>query len=235
MPRHQQARLESILPGLFATRPEYPFGGTTTAARAFLVERHNKKRNVLMYASSHIAEYTDHMTELGPPIYQFLTHRDEASPFCNVLKAKVFCHEKERESIEAKGSRVDETFDGSKWVLQNDDDDSDDKEQIIAYHATGHTPGVTIYSWNRENSVVLFTGDTLYGAEDGSLHYAPLFLHPYAEKKRDFFQTLELIRTIHPTYVVPGLSSSSAGTFLFPYDDSHLVQLQEQLAREELG
>jgi len=223
---NQLHRLEPLLPGLLATRPEFPFGDGVNAARAFLLQSDgdDDDKNVLLYANAHIRDYADHIKELGQPSHQLLTHRDEASEACNVLEAKVFCHEKERAAIEAKGSRVDETFAGSSHDIL--------ETKLTAHHAPGHTPGVAIYHWRQSSeSSVLFTGDTLYGSSTGDLDYAPLFIHPYpAGKKEDYARTLGKIRTLRPSVIVPGLSA--AGTFVFPFDDKKIIQLQKKLQEE---
>ena len=156
----------TILPRLLATRVEFPFGGTAVKTRAFLAQRSNGE-NAWIYASSHVKDYVDHIKELGGAKYQLLTHRDEASKYCNTLEAPVFCHELEKDAIVKKGSRLDESFSGPSHELGDD---------MIAYHAPGHTDGATCYLWKmNENESVLFTGDTVFGQSDSKLGVA---IHP---------------------------------------------------------
>ena len=124
-----KSRLTQILPNLWATRVEYPFGGTVVQTKAFLIQRLGG--NVWIYASSHVNEYIEHVAELGGVTRQLLNHRDEASTFANVLDAPVFCHVDEKIAMEQNGCVVGETFDTK--VHKFDDDD------LIAYHTPGHT------------------------------------------------------------------------------------------------
>ena len=215
-------RLESLVSGVLATRVEFPFGDSVFAAQAMIVERQGISQNVLVYASSHIGDYVDHIRELGRLYHQLQNHRDEASEACNILDAPVFCHALEQEAIAKKGARVDQTFDGDEYAIGDD---------ITAYHAPGHTRGVAMYHWRRgdDESSVLFSGDSLYSTTSGELDYA-LRIHPYAGNKDDYKRTLALVRRLKPTFIIPGLSAS--GTFVFPYDDEAIARLEEKLAKE---
>ena len=240
-PRH---RLTQILPNLWATRAEFPFGGTTPHTKAFLIQRSKGttasdggNKNVWVYASSHVEDYLSHIAELGGVSLQVLNHRDEASKFCNVLRtsndgsvvAPVFCHSKEKTAIEQKGSFVDKTFDGDSFEIFDDQDGGN----LTAYHTPGHTKGVTSYLWktpSTEGVSVLFTGDSLYPNNQGILAPGVMAFYPYPGNREDMIRSYELYLQLNPTYVVPGLSMS--GEFLNEFDVNQVKFLLEKLKQE---
>jgi hypothetical protein len=161
-------RLSQILPHLFATRAEYPFGGTVVKTQAFLIQRcGGREQNMWVYGSSHVGDYIRHIEELGGVNRQLLNHRDEASKLCTVLDdAPVFCHADEKEAIEQKGCVEGETYDTKVHEFGED---------LVAYHTPGHAEGVTSYLWRcNEGETVLFTGDSLYSNEQGRFAHGPL-------------------------------------------------------------
>ena len=135
MSRPSSSKLERLLPHLYATRSEFPFGANGPGTRAFLLQRRSSTdnstvtmKNVWVYGSSFVGDYLQHLEELGGVTMQLLNHRDEASKYCNVLPAPVFSHELEAQSIRNKHSRVDLTYSGAKHTFDDD---------LIAYHTPG--------------------------------------------------------------------------------------------------
>jgi hypothetical protein len=215
-----KARLTQILPGLWATRIENPFGGTVVQTKAFLIQRSGG--NVWIYASSHVKDYMEHVEELGGVTQQLINHRDEASKFCNVLEAPVFCHVEEKVAIEQKGCIVGETFDSK--VHKFDDED------LIAYHTPGHARGVTSYWWkSSEGFTILFSGDTLYSNEQGRFARGPLQFHSYPGNKEDMIKSFQLFLDLDPTYVLSGLTSSE---FVNKFDPGQISMLINKLKSE---
>jgi glyoxylase-like metal-dependent hydrolase (beta-lactamase superfamily II) len=210
----QSRLLQTAVPSILATRHEFPFGGTSTKASAFLIQRASGT-NILVYSSSHVGEYVDHIAELGGVTHQLLNHRDEASTYSNVLSAPVFCHALEKEAIEEKGAIVGETYQGTEYKFGED---------LIAYHTPGHSRGVTTYYYQNDKDIsVLFTGDTLYANAEGRLLHGPLQFHSYPGKAEDFINTLTMYIDMNPTYIISGLTESE---FCTKFDAK---QVQEQI------
>ncbi|CAE7512190.1 retsat [Symbiodinium natans] len=173
-----------------------------------------------MYASSHVAEHADHIQKLGGVDLQLLNHRDEASPFCRVLDAPVFCHAREKEAIEQKGAAVEFTYDSDHWSFDDD---------LCAYHTPGHATGVTSFLWESSDKVyrVLFTGDTLYADTKGRLASAPVTFHPYPGNRQDMITTLRQMIRLNPTHIISGLTQS--GQFLNEFDSEQVERARPEV------
>ena len=240
--------IKTILPNIWCTRNEYPFGGTTIKTRAFLIER-PKNNNVWIYGSSHTKDYLHHIKELSGVKLQLINHRDEASKFCNVLRsddAPIFCHAKEQAAIEAKGVNMKDavTFDGRKQQVLDDD--------LIAYHTPGHTQGVTSYYYKPqgEDFTVLFTGDSLYYSNpQGRYNIGPMTFHAYNGNVQDMINTLTFIKDeSQPTYIASGLIEGNGNesdeedmnTFITKFQPEHVkyhidqLQLQKKTQKERV-
>ena len=146
--------------------------------------------------------------------------KDEASPFCRVLDAPVFCHAREKEAIEQKGAAVEFTYDSDHWSFDDD---------LCAYHTPGHATGVTSFLWESSDKVyrVLFTGDTLYADTKGRLASAPVTFHPYPGNRQDMITTLRQMIRLNPTHIISGLTQS--GQFLNEFDSEQVERLARQL------
>jgi hypothetical protein len=105
----QLGKLDCIFDNLFQTKAEHPFHGIETT-HAYIVRR-PQQDSFIAYSSSFIKDYFDELDLLGTIKYQLLTHRDEASIACNLLRdkynSKVICHQREVEAIEGKQVTVD--------------------------------------------------------------------------------------------------------------------------------
>lgn len=211
--------LDTTLHALKATRVEYPFGGSTKC-NAFFLKR--PAGNVWMYSSSRVKEYHQHIAELGGVQYQLLNHRDEASKFSNVIDAPVFCHALEKSAIERKGCKVGKTFDSASFRFGDD---------LVAYHTPGHSQGVSSYLWKVNDDIsVLFPGDTLYVDERDQLQAGPLAFHSYPGNVQDMIESLELMKRLNPTYIVPGLSQGrSEDSFVQKFSAGRLSELIEEV------
>ena len=175
-----------------------------------------------------MADYTAHVQELGGVDKQFLGHRDEASKFCNVLSAPLWCHELEKAAVQAKGAKVAETFSEAKHVFLYDDKGN---EVFTSYHTPGHTMGSSSYLWKNvpQGFSVLFTGDAL-AVESAQKVSAALQFHPYTTNVQDQIQTLELIMKLQPTYIVPALSLVGNDNFVFDFQQLDLQKLHDELS-----
>ena len=219
-----------MLPGLLSTRSEFPFRRGPITSRAFVV-RASPDANFLVYGSSLVKDYQDHIREIGGITAQVVGHRDEASKFHNAVGAPLWCHDLEERAVEANGARVAHTFSGSKHVFLADEDGT---EVFAAYHTPGHTDGSSSFLWkNRDHGFsVLFTGDAL-SIESPREIRASLKYHYYENNVRDQIRTLELIRELEPTYIVPALSVSEHEEFVYPYKELAIEPLLEQLTEAQ--
>jgi glyoxylase-like metal-dependent hydrolase (beta-lactamase superfamily II) len=181
-----------MIPGLRASRSEpLPFA-PALHIRAFLLER--ERGNVLVYSVTGLESDAAAVAGAGGIARQYLNHRHEAMFASPSVKAPLFVHERERESV-AKKAHVRGTF-SRRHLLDND-------FEVIP--TPGHTPGATAYLWDSGSHRLLFTGDTIY-LDDGEWVAAVL---PSSDRE-SYVQSLELIRELDFDVLVPWVASAGA-------------------------
>jgi Metallo-beta-lactamase superfamily len=178
-------RMETGIPGLYASAPEpLPFA-PQLHIRAFLLRR--DQGNVLVYSVPGLETDVPAIEDLGGVSRQYLNHRHEASFLPARVGAPLFVHEADRSPVEQR-AHVRGTF-SRRHVL-------DDDLEVIP--APGHTPGATAYLWDSGEHRFLFTGDTVY-LHDGEWVAAVLG----SSERKPYLASLELIRELDFDVLVP--------------------------------
>jgi glyoxylase-like metal-dependent hydrolase (beta-lactamase superfamily II) len=181
-----------VIPGLRASTSEpLPFA-PALHIRAFLLER--ERGNLLVYSVTGLESDAAAIEGAGGIARQYLNHRHEAMFASPWVKAPLFVHERERESVAGK-AHVRGTF--SKRHLLDDD------FEVIP--TPGHTPGATAYLWDSGSHRLLFTGDTIY-LDDGEWVAAVL---PSSDRE-SYVESLEVIRELDFDVLVPWAASAEA-------------------------
>jgi hypothetical protein len=182
----QLTRLETVIPGLYATTPEpLPFA-TSLHVRAFLLER--DRGNILVYSTTGLGADAAAIEDLGGISRRYLNHRHEAMFASDAVQAPLFVHENERDSV-ARTYHVRGTF-SRRHVL-------DDDFEVIP--TPGHTSGATTYLWDSGRHRALFTGDTVF-LDNGEWVAAVL---EGSSDRADYLENLELIRELDFDVLVP--------------------------------
>lgn len=205
-------RLRLVRPGLWAT-PDEPLGGPANTC-GFLIER--SEGNAFVYSSSRIADYYEHLDELGGVGMILLNHEDEAIPHVSTLaeryNAPVRAHDLEVEPCHVKGVRAIDPFHG----------DTTFGPDLEAIHAPGHTPGTTAYLWHnpRDDQRYLFTGDTFSNFTIDNFR-AVLRFHDYGDNEADVRRTLPRLRETESDVLVPGLASGAIHAYRWNINERH--------------
>jgi glyoxylase-like metal-dependent hydrolase (beta-lactamase superfamily II) len=178
-------RVESVVPGLYASEPEsLPFA-PSLHVRAFLLQRTGG--NVLVYSVPGFDSTAPEIRELGGVSRHYLNHWHEAMFAPQAVDAPLFVHENDRDEV-ARRLHVRGTF-SRRHTL-------DDDFEVIP--TPGHTPGATAFLWHSGAHRLLFTGDTLY-LKDGE--WVPAVLD--SSDRRTYVESLELIRELDFDLLVP--------------------------------
>ena len=215
LPRREPAtegRLRPVAPGLWAT-PDEPLGGPANTC-GFLLQR--SEGNVFVYSSNRIAEYADHVDELGGVDRVVLNHQVEATRFVTVLAdrvgAPVRTHRLEVDACVDSGVREIDPFDG----------DTEFGPDLRAIHAPGHTPGTTAYLWHneRDGRRYLFTGDTFSNFPVDRFP-AALGFHRYEGNIDDARSTLARLRAVESDVLTPGLANGVVNAYRWSTSERH--------------
>ena len=182
--------MDVVMPGLYASAPEpLPFD-PSLEIRSFLLRR--GQGNLLVYSTDTLAADARAVEDLGGISRHYLNHRHEAAFGCDRIAAAfgapLHCHEDERASVSAK-CRVDETF------SERHAPDAD--FEVIP--TPGHTRGATAFLWDNGRHRCLFTGDTIYLAEDG---WVAALLAGRSDREA-YVRSLELVRGLDFDVLVP--------------------------------
>lgn len=180
---------EPALEGLYASTPEpLPFAPALDI-RAFLLQR--ERGNVLVYSVTGLESDAPAIEAAGGISRHYLNHRHEAMFASDWVRAPLFVHERERESVAqhygvrgafSKRHRLDEDF------------------EVIP--TPGHTSGATAFLWDSGRHRFLFTGDSLY-LRDGEWAAAVLG----SSDRERYIESLELIRELDFDVLVPWAAS----------------------------
>ena len=184
----QSFLMKRITQQLYQSRIDHPFGDQVQTVAYLLVR---EEGNLLFYSSRFMEEEFDFIEGLGGISHQILNHRDEASPFCDVVfdqyGAPLICHQKEEKAVSEK-CRVGKTI--TEGAVFHD---------LEAIHTPGHAPGSTCFLWKREEGNILFTGDTFY-PRNGVWSVA------IQEGKQDeMIRSLEKLKDLEVSGLIPGL------------------------------
>ena len=147
--------LKQILPNLYQTPIEYPFGKQSgIITHAYIIQRENPKdsskyENFMIYGTCHMELIKDDIEKLGGLSRIYINHRDEASQYHKIgyqlFNAPSYCHKNELSIIKDKtGLVVNESlfgFDYEKHKIHKEFDDFD----IIPL--PGHCDGATFYRY----------------------------------------------------------------------------------------
>jgi hypothetical protein len=185
MSTRELLRMETDVPGLYASAPEpLPFA-PALHIRAFLLRR--DQGNVLVYSVPGLETDGPAVEDLGGASRQYLNHRHEAAFLPARITAPLFVHERERSQVEKK-AHVRGTF--SRRHLLDDD------FEVIP--TPGHTPGATAYLWDSGEHRFLFTGDTVL-LDQGAWVAAVLG----SSERKPYIDSLELVRELDFDVLVP--------------------------------
>ena len=217
--------METIVPGLHASKPE-PLGfGPQLEIRAFLLRREDG--NVLIYRSTGLRDDVEAVAGLGGISRQYLNHHHEASSesdwVSETFGAPLHCHVADAPMVSAV-SEVGGTF-SERHMLGND-------FEVIP--TPGHTEGATTYLWDTGEHRALFTGDTIFF--NGGRWRAAL-LDGVGDRERHI-DSLELIRELDFDLVVPGIASKGEPFVAFvekPEAQQRIDGIIERLRRGESG
>lgn len=186
--------METVLEGLYASTPEpLPFAPSLDI-RVFLLSR--DRGNLLVYSATGLESEAPAIDDLGGISRHYLNHRHEAMFASDRVRAPLFVHENERESV-AQSYRVEGTF-AERHAL-------DDDFEVIP--TPGHTSGATAYLWDSGRHRLLFTGDTVYLSE-GEWVAAVL----RSSDRAAYIDSLELIRELDFDVLVPGRRLAASPT-----------------------
>jgi hypothetical protein len=141
--------MENLIPGLFASTPE-PLGfGPSLENRTFLLQR--ERGNLLVYRSEILERDVEEIDALGGIYRQYLNHRHEPSPTCDLVaktfNAPLHVHEEEAPTV-SEMCNVAETFSKRHRL--------DEDFEVIP--TPGHTSGATAFLWDAGRHRCLFTG-----------------------------------------------------------------------------
>jgi glyoxylase-like metal-dependent hydrolase (beta-lactamase superfamily II) len=181
--------MDTILPNLYATRPDPISFAPTLGMRAFLLRR--DAGNLLIYSAPSAAENVDAIERLGGVSRQYIAHWHEApvgevEAVAAATGAPAFAHERD-----AERAALEPFPEGPV---------GDDFELIPI---PGHTPGSTAFLWDSGEHRVLFTGDSIY-LRDGEWVAAVL-----DSSDRDaYVESLERLRELDFDVLVPWAASS---------------------------
>ena len=193
VPTTPDLSMHELFDHIFYTDSDQPFGNDTET-RAFLVIQQNG--NLLFYSSSKIEQHFEFIREHNGLASQYLTHRDEASEYCDKVReefdAPLVCHEKEKAAISEKCT-VDEVF----------DERGQHAPDLEVIPTPGHCPGSSCYQVIIDGVSYLFTGDTIY-LEDGSWK---IYMKGSQANPDDMRASLQLMREMNVDVVIPGVSS----------------------------
>ena len=182
-------RIETAIPGLYASSPEpLPFAPSLDI-RAFLLQR--DQGNLLVYSVSNLEADAPAIEDLGGIWRQYLNHRHEAGFVSDWVTAPLYVHENERDEV-ALNTEVAESFSGGHSL-----------GDFEAIPIPGHTSGATAYLWDTGLHRLLFTGDTIY-LDDGEWVAALLG----SSDRVSYLESLELIRELDFDVLVPWAASS---------------------------
>ncbi len=174
---------------LYQTRTDSPVPGLTT--HAYLWRR--PTGNVLFYCPATDADFDD-IDGLGGVAAQYLSHLDEAGPnlarIAGRFGSRLHAPAAELESIE-QHAHVDVPVDARRHVDTND---------VEVIPTPGHSTGSSCYLVTLGNGTrVLFTGDTIFPAGDGTW---TTFLVPGRGDAGQLAASVELLRAETPDVVV---------------------------------
>ncbi len=218
-------RLRPVAPGIWAT-PDEPLGGPANTC-GFLLQR--AAGNVFVYSCAAIADFFDHIAELGGVTTVVLNHRDEATEWVSDLAerfdAVVHTHVAEVEPCTRRGVRSIEPLTDPETALGDD---------LLAIHTPGHTPGVVSYLWSNQadRQRYLFTGDTLTNFTIDRMP-AVLGFHPYDGNLDDLKRSLTDLRERDSDVLLPGLANGTINAYSWTtparheFFDDALAQLSD--------
>jgi len=198
---------------LYQTRTDSPTPGLTT--HAYLWRR--PTGNVLFYSPATTADF-DEIDELGGVAAQYLSHLDEAGPnlacIADRFGSRLHAPAVELETIE-QHAHVDVPVDGNRHV---------DANGVEVIPTPGHSAGSSCYLVTvADGTKVLFTGDTIFPAGDGTW---ATFLVPGRGDAGQLAASVELLRADTPDVVI---SSAFGGvTAIESVDAGRWAEIVEQ-------
>jgi hydroxyacylglutathione hydrolase len=174
---------------LYQTRTDSPLPGLTT--HAYLWRR--PTGNVLFYSPATDADFDD-IDGLGGVATQYLSHLDEAGPnlarIADRFGSRLHAPAAELESIE-QHAHVDVPVDARRHV---------DANGVEVIPTPGHSAGSTCYLVTLgDGTKVLFTGDTIFPAGDGTW---TTFLVPGRGDAGQLAASVELLGAERPDVVI---------------------------------
>ncbi len=193
--------MKQIYPDLWQTRIEHPIPTVPSlSTHAYLLTR--EQGNLLFYSTGHEDELGG-IAELGGITHQLLSHEDEVSPALVTIKqmfgSALACHRREVAAV-SNVTPVDITFDGRETHFGN----------VEVIPTPGHTPGSVCYRIRSPHGrTYLFTGDTLFFDDDGTLKEGLL---PGSDAA-DLRQSLLLLRDVTADVIISSASVNDVTPF----------------------
>ena len=167
--------------------------------------------NIWLYSSLVTDRHLAAIEALGGVDRQYLNHRDEASPGCDIIRdhfgAPLHCHVAEREAVQAV-TGVDATFEERHQITPS----------LEARPAAGHVAGSTTFVLRHEGKTTLFPSDTVY----------PLYgeWHTFLDERSDpeaMLSTLDLYDELDVDLICPSLFAGETVTESVSADRWHTI------------
>lgn len=190
--------MRQICPDLWETRPYSPFPGLTTHAYLWTPPGGS---NVLFYAPGTDDDF-EQMEGLGGVAHQYLSHRDEAGPALRLVAgrfgARLHVAAAELDDI-TRFVSADVVFDGRHV----------DSNGVEVIPTPGHSPGSTCFLVPGDSGAsYLFTGDTIYRADDGRWTAGYI---PGVSDAAALASSFDLLSSVRPDLVVSSAFAGDAG------------------------
>lgn len=209
--------MENLMPGLYASEPTTPDFAPQSQIRAFLFQGSNE--NVLLYASERVSADDAEIQRLGGLSRIYLSHWHETIFGAAGIGAPVHAPQDDRAEAEAR-CPIAGTFRGGQVL--------DDNIETIAI--PGHTPGSTAFRVTINGKRCLFSGDTLYLADEG---WAVAVL-PGSDRQA-YVESLATLRRTAFDVLIPSFAPAGAQCFQVVNEAQRLEQIDKVIDRVRNG
>lgn len=196
--------LRAVAPDLFETTPDSPFPGLTTHAYLWTPAAGEP---VLFYSVASERDF-DALADHGGVAHQYLSHRDEAGPMLPALHDRfgTVLHAPAAELDDIARHRAPDVLLDARGV---------DALGIDVVPTPGHSPGSTCFVVDGAAGRMLFTGDTLYRAADGTWTAGYL---PGISDAGALRVSLDILATLRPDLVISSAFAGASGVHVVDPD-----------------
>ena len=192
-----QKKLIKITDFLYKTENEQPHINNYKTS-AYLIIR--PEGNILIYNSSNLFYYIDHIENLGGISHHYLSHKHEYGDNIREISHKFnFTTEISEKDKKSTGNDLvsNKVLNGDEVLISHD---------FKAYHTPGHTEGSYTFIFTKNSDVIIFTGDTIFINKKNNLDYTKYFSSNINKLKMSI---LMLKNAVSPTMLVPSGSFSN--------------------------